>query len=74
MFLTGGGSGGGIQSAPEPILKCVQCQEDYKESQNAEGHCKYHPSPLVSWRYYMYMYVVSCVSGCIILIKYFQVL
>ena len=28
----------------EPILTCVQCQEEYLESQNAEGQCKYHPS------------------------------
>jgi len=47
-----------VPRAPEPILTCVQCQEGYKESQNAEGYCKYHPSPLQSagWDY---MYVVT---------------
>ncbi|XP_065919557.1 uncharacterized protein [Dysidea avara] len=45
--------GAGAPRAPEPILTCVQCQEEYKESQNAEGYCKYHPSPLqgAGWDY-----------------------
>lgn len=30
-------------SVIEPILTCVQCQEEYKESQNIKGCCKYHP-------------------------------
>ena len=53
--------GGGASRTPEPILTCVQCQEEYKESQNAEGYCKYHPSPLQSagWDY---MYVVFSVT------------
>jgi len=39
--------------AAEPVLTCVQCQEQYIESQNDEGHCKYHPSPSVNcWAYY----------------------
>ncbi|XP_065883713.1 uncharacterized protein [Dysidea avara] len=28
----------------EPVLTCVQCQEEYLESQNAEDQCKYHLS------------------------------
>jgi len=51
---------GGLSApcAPEPILTCVQYQEEYKESQNVEGYCKYHPSPPQSagWNY---MYVVT---------------
>lgn len=27
---------------PEPILTCVQCLAEYKESENGEGYCKYH--------------------------------
>ncbi|XP_065920812.1 uncharacterized protein [Dysidea avara] len=45
--------GGGAPSVPEPILTCVQCQKEYKESQSTESYCKYHPSPLQSagWDY-----------------------
>ena len=64
--LMAGGGGGGVAVA-EPILTCVQCQEEYQESQNAEGYCKYHPSPLqnAGWDY---VYVV-----CILCIRVFYV-
>ena len=57
------GSGGSGIAVPEPILTCVQCQEEYQESQNAEGYCKYHPSPLESGYGHNYLYVVFCVSS-----------
>ena len=52
--------GGGAPRPPEPILTCVQCHEDYKESQNAEGYCNYHPLPLqgAGWDY---VYVKRCI-------------
>ena len=58
------GGGGGI-AVPEPILTCVQCQEEYQESQNAEGYCKYHSFPLGNAGY-QYMYVYVCML-CFIL-------
>ena len=51
----------GARKTPKPILTCVQCQEEYKESQNAEGYCKYHPSPLQE-EGLDYMYVASCTA------------
>ena len=60
LIAGGGGSGGGDTVVPDPIFTCVQCQEEYQESQNAEGCCNYHPSSLkfIQWNY---VYVVLCI-------------
>ncbi|XP_064382526.1 uncharacterized protein LOC135331333 isoform X2 [Halichondria panicea] len=33
-------------TGPEPILTCVQCLTEYKQSENAEGGCKHHTGTL----------------------------
>jgi len=42
-----------VNGGPEPILTCVQCQEEYKQSENVEGQCKFHPSLMerANWDY-----------------------
>jgi hypothetical protein len=32
------------ERAKESILLCVQCNKEYRQSENAEGSCKYHPN------------------------------
>jgi hypothetical protein len=41
------------ERARETVLLCVQCQKEYRQSENAEGLCKYHPNfPIYSnWKY-----------------------
>lgn len=39
---------------PEPILTCVQCQVEYKDSENGDGSCKYHSEKLTGFHRYTY--------------------
>ena len=60
LIAGGGGDSGGDTAVPDPILTCVQCQEEYQESRNAERYCNYHSLPLqfIGWDY---VYVVLCI-------------